>query len=101
MKVGTRVQRQKVEGKLELSDVAKYATAHDLRRAFGERWASKVMPFDLQALMRHENIETTQKYYVGQNSLRTADAIWKAHDAGDQNGDIASELPKREEARET
>src|SRR5687768_9581479 len=33
----------------------KHASAHDLRRSFGERWARKVMPQVLMELMRHEN----------------------------------------------
>ncbi len=59
----------------------KYASAHDLRRSFGERWAARVMPNILQELMRHETIETTMKYYVGQNAQRTADALWAAYEA--------------------
>ena len=42
----------------------KFASAHDLRRAFGTRWAARVKPATLQLLMRHESIETTLKYYV-------------------------------------
>ena len=42
----------------------KFASAHDLRRAFGTRWARRVMPATLQLLMRHESIETTMKYYA-------------------------------------
>lgn len=45
-------------------DECKYASAHDLRRAFGTRWAPHVMPVDLQKLMRHRTIQTTMKYYV-------------------------------------
>jgi integrase len=54
----------------------KFASAHDLRRSFGARWAQKVMPADLQTLMRHESIETTLRYYVGASAERTADACW-------------------------
>src|SRR5690606_34290384 len=43
----------------------KYASAHDLRRAFGTRWAGRVQPATLRELMRHASIETTLKYYVG------------------------------------
>jgi hypothetical protein len=43
----------------------KYASAHDLRRAFGLRWAARVMPQILMQLMRHEDISTTMKFYVG------------------------------------
>jgi integrase len=56
----------------------KYASAHDLRRAFGERWAARIMPAQLWELMRHESIETTLRYYVGTNAERTADACWNA-----------------------
>jgi len=59
----------------------KYASAHDLRRSFGERWASRVMPTVLQQLMRHENIETTLRYYVGRNAQATADVLWAAHES--------------------
>jgi len=34
-------------------DTNKYASAHDLRRSFGTRWAKRVMPVVLQKLMRH------------------------------------------------
>ena len=57
----------------------KYASAHDLRRAFGARWAARVMPAQLMELMRHESIETTLRYYVGANAQRTNDAIWDAY----------------------
>ena len=57
-------------------DATKTASAHDLRRAFGERWAAKVMPPQLMVLMRHESMETTMKYYVGRNADRTAAIVW-------------------------
>ena len=66
----------------------KYASAHDLRRAFGERWASRVMPAVLKELMRHESIETTLRYYVGTNAERTADVCWEAFEAA--RGDLPS-----------
>ena len=56
----------------------KYASAHDLRRAFGERWAARLMPAQLMELMRHESIETTLRFYVGTDAQRTADAAWAA-----------------------
>lgn len=58
--------------------VIKYATAHDLRRAFGTRWAPRVMPVDLQKLMRHETIETTMKFYVNQNADDIAGRLYAA-----------------------
>ncbi len=57
----------------------KYASAHDLRRSFGERWASRIMPQVLMELMRHESIETTLRYYVGRNAHNTAKVLWEAH----------------------
>jgi len=63
---------EKSNGKL------KYATAHDLHRAFGLRWAMRVMPNVLMELMRHQRIETTMKYYVGRNAQTAADAAWDA-----------------------
>src|SRR4030095_11343381 len=58
-----------------VNDQGKSASAHDLRRAFGQRWAAKVMPNMLRELMRHADIGTTMKYYVGQNAEATADAL--------------------------
>ncbi len=57
----------------------KFASAHDLRRSFGERWASRVMPVVLQELMRHDSIDTTMRYYVGRNAQSTAKILWQAH----------------------
>jgi Phage integrase family. len=62
--------------KLEDREVVKYASAHDLRRSFGERWSQKVMPAVLQQMMRHESIDTTMKFYVGRNAQVTAEAIY-------------------------
>lgn len=53
-----------------------FATAHDWRRSFGARWATRVMPIVLKDLMRHESIETTMRFYVGENAERNHDAIW-------------------------
>lgn len=65
----------------------KFASAHDLRRSFGERWASRVMPQVLMELMRHESIDTTMKFYVGRNAQTTADVLWAAHErAGNTSG---------------
>lgn len=59
---------------------ASFATAHDLRRTFAQRWAARVMPPILQHLMRHSSIETTMRFYVGSSadaaSLAILDA-WK------------------------
>jgi integrase len=68
----------------------KYASAHDLRRSFGQRWASRVMPQVLMELMRHESIETTLRYYVGRNAQSTAAVLWAAHDADKSKATVAA-----------
>ena len=79
----------------------KYASSHDLRRAFGLRWSTRVMPIVLQQLMRHESIETTLRYYVGRDADMVADTLWKAVESANRDaesnktGNIASALPKK------
>lgn len=46
----------------------KYASAHDLRRSFGERWALIVEPNLLMEMMRHSTFETTKKFYLTRNA---------------------------------
>ena len=60
----------------------RFASAHDLRRAFGERWSMKVMPHALMQLMRHESMETTLKFYVGRNAEKVAETVWSADPSG-------------------
>ena len=67
-------------------DVKKSASAHDPRRAFGERWASRLMPAQLMELMRHETIETTLSYHVGRNAERTAAILWHEHEKATEPG---------------
>lgn len=62
----------------ETPEKARYATAHDLRRTFAQRWAAKVMPDTLQHLMRHSSYDTTKKFYVGRDSDSAAGAIAEA-----------------------
>ena len=63
--------------KLVEREVVKYASVHDLRRAFCSRWASKVMPAVLQKLARHRSVTTTLKYYVSLESDEVAASLWK------------------------
>ena len=75
----------------------KFASAHDLRRAFGARWAARIMPAQLMELMRHESIETTLRFYVGANAQRTNDVIWDAYRRNpqrlsEQSSDFSSDL---------
>jgi integrase len=57
----------------------KTASAHDLRRTFGTRWAKRVMPAVLRKLMRHASVETTMGYYVDLNVDDMADDLWANH----------------------
>jgi hypothetical protein len=57
----------------------KYASAHDFRRAFGDRWALRVMPPVLMQLMRHESIDTTMRFYVGRSVEATTEDLWAAY----------------------
>jgi integrase len=78
--VGRIVSQFGEEAKIVVNSKAeKFASAHDLRRSFGTRWASRVKPATLQLLMRHESIETTLKYYVDQDADDIADLLWKDH----------------------
>lgn len=60
----------------------KYASSQDLRRSFGFTWSRKVMPPVLKELMRHENIQTTMRYYVGVNAEETARMLWEGNTSG-------------------
>jgi integrase len=73
--------------------LGKCATAHDLRRAFGTRWAVKVRPAVLQRLMRHSSIQTSMGYYVELDADELADQLWADHGArsGNSFGNIEAE----------
>ena len=73
-------------------DDEKYASAHDLRRAFGTRWASRVKPAVLQKLMRHASINTTMAYYVDLDADELGDELWRVHD---QIQSLPQPIPQR------
>jgi integrase len=75
-------------------DAKKTASAHDLRRAFGERWAARLMPAQLMELMRHESIDTTLSYYVGRNAERTAAILWNEDQRAAQSEDAPADRAK-------
>ncbi len=75
----------------------KYASAHDLRRSFGERWSSRVMPKVLREFMRHQDINTSMRYYVGRNANTTADAVWVAYEKS-QEGTVLGTVAKNKAA---
>lgn len=79
-KAGVKVAEREPGPRAETPETEiKYASAHDLRRAFGFRWALRVMPPVLQELMRHESITTTMQFYVGRNADVAARAVWDAY----------------------
>lgn len=81
VKVRGREVRRKVEREVPL-----FATAHDLRRAFGTRWATRVRPPVLQRLMRHANISTTMRFYVALDASDVADELWANYGPAATNG---------------
>jgi len=56
----------------------KPGSAHDLRRAFATRWASRVTPQVLAALMRHRSPTTTATFYVAFDVDGLAEAVRRA-----------------------
>lgn len=84
----------------ERTEVVKYASAHDLRRSFGERWAGRLMPTDLMALMRHESVETTLRYYVGRNAQGTAKTLWEAHKRAGTGNIFGNRAPESSSAKQ-
>ncbi len=60
------------------SGKVEYASAHDHRRAFGNRWPKQVMPAVLKELMRNDDVSTAMKYYAEQDAQSVADVVWKS-----------------------
>lgn len=56
----------------------KAASAHDLRRSFGERWSWKVRQRVLGVLMRHRAASTTEKFYQSHDAQEVAENVWEA-----------------------
>lgn len=48
-------------GRLELTSLY---SIHDIRRSFATRMAGKLMPYELNKLMRHKSMQTTLKFYA-------------------------------------
>lgn len=60
-----------------LVEEGQWATAHDLRRSFGTRWAMQVRPITLQRMMRHKSITTTLKFYIGLECDDVGDELYR------------------------
>lgn len=83
MKTIARIGRE--SGIVVDDQTGKRASAHDVRRGFGRRWAAVVRPLTLQAMMRHKNIETTLRYYVGLSAEDANAELW---------GSVPKNVPK-------
>ncbi|MBX3436536.1 MAG: site-specific integrase [Planctomycetaceae bacterium] len=101
----SKIGRLAVVKVLESSNMSKartkYASAHDFRRAFGTRWAVRVMPIDLQQLMRHESIETTLRFYVGLDAQSTMSRLYAAVSSGNTLGNTTPQTSKGAASRST
>ena len=77
----------------------KYASAHDLRRSFCQRWSIQVLPQVLMQLARHKTIHTTMTYCAGRDAELAADATWEAFANTSANSSPKSaELPRTKKA---
>lgn len=65
----------KAAGVITDPSTGRTATAHDFRRAFAQRWASRLTPIDLQRLMRHASIATTLGYYLDADAAGLAERM--------------------------
>lgn len=92
-KTVTAVDKQTGKKTTSVAMVPRYATAHDLRRAFGTRWSKRVMPATLQKLMRHASIETTMRYYVEHHSDDVSADLWRW-----QSNELGSVAPETKTA---
>lgn len=66
-----------------------HPTAHDLRRSFGQRWATKVRAPVLMSMMRHRSINTTMQFYVSSDADVFGQEVWSGT-AQPERGDTAS-----------
>ncbi len=56
-----------------MNSKGKPASVHDLRRSFGQRLADGAVPArELQSIMRHSRLETTEKYHLKHNAAAQA-----------------------------
>ena len=92
--VSERISEFGKAAKIIVNSRSKFASAHDLRRSFGERWAMRVMPQLLMQLMRHSSIETTMRFYVGRNALAVSDMLYELA-AKEKRDSEAKQTPKK------
>jgi integrase len=81
--IGKRLSHAGRLAKVRVSN-SKFLSAHDLRRTFGNRWALRVHPLVLRAMMRHTSMETTLRYYVDLRLDQLGEALWGGSQTGSQ-----------------
>lgn len=80
--IGKKAGVVKGERIKEGETIKAFAGAHEFRRAFGTRWAKRVMPAELRELMRHSSVATTMQYYVDLDAQDLAGRLWDAAGEG-------------------
>ncbi len=84
---------------IAVNAAGKPASAHDLRRSFGQRMADANLPIrDLQAIMRHASMSTTEAYYlrdrVQDQAQRIAKYLGTAKKmSAEKSGDVIAASP--------
>jgi integrase len=100
--IGKGISKIGKAAKVVVSENGKFASAHDLRRAFGLEWSRKVRPITLQRLMRHADLQTTMKYYVGMESTDVANELWggsaKTHSRANSRKSSEGQKTRRKKA---
>ena len=82
-----------------VNDGNKPASAHDLRRSFGQRLADAgVSPRDLQKIMRHRSMTTTEQYYLKDDALAIGDRV--ADRLGSEVGYTVGYISKNRQSKE-
>lgn len=88
--IGKRLSQAGRTAEIRVSK-SKFVTAHDLRRTFGNRWALRVHPLVLRAMMRHTSMETTLRYYVDLRLDQLGEALW-SNQGGQKGGQSQTEI---------
>ena len=76
----------------------KFASAHDLRRTFAEKWTAHLKPQYLQIVMRHRSIQTTMGYYASRDASEITAAMHAAQ--GNTQGNTNSEANVGQDAKQ-
>ena len=76
--VGRVISRIGEKACIVVNEEGTSASAHDIRRGFGQRMANAgVPPRDLKAIIRHRSITTTEKFYLQNDAKDLASRLRK------------------------